>query len=146
MVSRIVTAVYEDGVLQPVEPLSLSEEETVRLGILEDEEAETSHPYIARTPEICGGRPIIRGTRIPVQTIVGYYKLGIDVDDILSGLPHLTPAQVFDALSYYHDHQAEIEADIAAAEPEALLARYGLRMEPDGRVNADEVPNQLWWI
>ena len=134
MVSRIVTAVYRDGVLQPVEPLSLGEEETVRLGILEGEEAEGAHPYITRTPEICGGRPIVRGTRIPVQTIVGYYKLGMDVDEILAGLPHLTAAQVFDALSYYHDHQAEIEADIAAAEPEALLTRYGLQMEPDGRV------------
>jgi uncharacterized protein (DUF433 family) len=138
MVSRIVTAIYKDGVLQPVEPLSLDEEETVRLGILEGEEVEASHPYITRTPEICGGRPIVRGTRIPVQTIVGYYKLGMDVDEILAGLPHLTAAQVFDALSYYHDHQAEIEADIAAAEPEALLARYGLRMEPDGRVVSSE--------
>jgi hypothetical protein len=62
----------------------------------------------------------------------------MDVDDILAGLPHLTPAQVFDALSYYHDHQAEIEADIAAAEPEALLARYGLRMESDGRAVPSE--------
>jgi uncharacterized protein (DUF433 family) len=134
MVSRIVTAVYKDGVLQPVEPLSLGEDETVRLGILEDDGTETPHPYITRIPDIRGGRPIIHGTRIPVQTIVGYYKLGMSVDEILAGLPHLTAAQVFDALSYYHDHQAEIEADIAAAEPEVLLARYGLQMEPDGRV------------
>jgi len=134
MVSRIVEAVYKDGVLQPVEPLSLGEHETVRLEILEGKGAETFHPHITRIPDVCGGRPIVRGTRIPVQSIVGYYKLGMSVDEILSGLPHLTPAQVFDALSYYHDHQAEIEDDIAAAEPEVLLARYGLRMEPDGRV------------
>ena len=134
MVSRIVTAVYKDGVLQPVEPLSLGEDETVRLGILEDDGTKTPPPYVTRIPDVCGGRTIIHGTRIPVQTIVGYYKLGMSVDEILAGLPHLTAAQVFDALSYYHDHQAEIEADIAAAEPEVLLARYGLRMEPDGRV------------
>ena len=90
--------------------------------------------YITRTPDISAGRPIIRGTRILVQTIVGYYKLGLTVDEILDGLPHLTAAQVFDALSYYHDHQAEIEADIAASEPETLLARYGLRAEPNGRI------------
>ena len=119
MVSRIVTAVYKDGVLQPVEPLSLGEDETVRLGILEDDGTKTPHLYV---------------TRIPVQTIVGYYKLGMSVEEILAGLPHLTAAQVFDALSYYHDHQAEIEADISAAEPEVLLARYGLWMKPDGRV------------
>ena len=134
MISRIVEAVYENGVLKPVKPLSLDEHENVRLGILEDSDEETSHRYITHVPDVCGGRPIIRGTRIPVQTIVGYYKLGMTVDEILAGLPHLTAAQVFDALSYYHDHQAEIEADIAASEPEVLLERYGLRMEPDGRV------------
>jgi uncharacterized protein (DUF433 family) len=134
MVSRIVEAVYENGVLKPVQPLSLEEHESVRLGILEDQETETLHPYITRSPDVCGGRPVVRDTRIPVQTIVGYYKLGMTVDEILAGLPHLTAAQVFDALSYYHDHQAEIEADIAASEPEILLARYGLRTEPDGRV------------
>jgi uncharacterized protein (DUF433 family) len=134
MVSRIVEAVYENGVLKPVKPLALAEHKNVRLGILEDSDEETSHPYVTRAPDVCGGRPIIRDTRIPVQTVVGYYKLGMTVDEILAGLPHLTAAQVFDALSYYHDHQAEVEADIAASEPEVLLARYGLQMEPDGRV------------
>ena len=134
MVSRVVTAVYKDGVLQPVEPLSLDEHETVRLGILDNEKSELPHPHITRTPGVCGGRPIVRGTRVPVQIIAGYHKLGMSVDNILAGLPHLTPAQVFDALSYYHDHQAEIEAEIAAGEPEVLLARYGLRLEPDGRI------------
>jgi len=134
VVSRIVEAVYKNGVLQPVEPLSLDEHETVRIGILEGEGAETPHPYVTRIPGVCGGHPVVRGTRVPVQTIVGYYKLGMSTGEILAGLPHLTAAQVFDALSYYHDHQAEIEADIAAAEPEVLLARYGLRMEPDGHV------------
>ncbi len=134
MVSRIVEVVYENGVLKPVKPLLLNEHENIQLGILEDVDEKIIHPYITRAPDSCDGRPIIRDTRIPVQTIVGYYKLGMTVDEILNGLPHLTAAQVFDALSYYHDHQAEIEADIAASEREVLLARYGLRMKPDGRV------------
>lgn len=134
MVPTVFEAVYKDGVLEPLEPLSLDEHKTVRLRILEDKEAGTLHPHITRVPAVCGGRPIVQGTRIPVQTIVGYYKLGMTVDDILEGLPHLTAAQVFDALSYCHDHQADIEADIAATEPGALLARCGLRMEPNGRV------------
>ena len=41
MISTIVEAVYKDGVLQPAEPLSLDEHETVRLGILEGEGIET---------------------------------------------------------------------------------------------------------
>lgn len=138
MVSRIVKATYEDGVLKPAEPLSLEEHETVRLGILGDSDEEAAHPYVTREPDICGGRPTIRGTRIPVQTIVGYYKLGMTVDEILAGLPQLTAAQVFDALSYYHDNKAEIEADLVASERDLLLARYGLRMEASGRVVFEE--------
>jgi hypothetical protein len=34
------------------------------------------------------------------------------VDEILQHYRHLTPAQVHDALSYYFDHQAEIEEEI----------------------------------
>jgi len=30
--------------------------------------------------------------------------MGLSVEEILEGLPHLTPAQVYEALSYYHDH------------------------------------------
>ncbi|MGQ9631098.1 MAG: DUF433 domain-containing protein [bacterium] len=70
------------------------------------------HPYITRVKGICGGRPIIDGTRTPVRSIVGYYKMGMSVEEILEDLPHLTPAKVFDALSYYYDHQDEIERDI----------------------------------
>ena len=137
MISRIVEAVYEDDVLKPVKPLPLDERENVRLGIIGDQEL-PPHPYITRAPDVCGGRPVVRGTRVPVQTIVGYCKLGITTDEILAGLPHLTAAQVFDALSYYHDHQAEIEADIAASEPETLLTRYGLQIDSDGRITPTE--------
>ncbi|MGQ9631398.1 MAG: DUF433 domain-containing protein [bacterium] len=70
------------------------------------------HPYVVKVEGICGGRPIIDGTRTPVRSIVGYYKMGMSVEEILEDLPHLTPTQVFDALSYYYDHQEEIEKDI----------------------------------
>lgn len=72
----------------------------------------TEHPYIVRVQDICGGAPVIRDTRTSVRIIVGYYKLGMSVEEILNGLPHLTAAQVYDALSYYHDHQDEIEENI----------------------------------
>jgi len=94
----------------------------------------TDSSYITRSPEVCGGQPVIAGTRTPVKSIVGYYKMGLSVEEILEGLPHLSPAQVFAALSYYHDHQAEIEQDIADSRVETLIARYGLKALPDGRL------------
>ena len=52
------------------------------------------------------------GTRTPVRAIVELWRLGVAPDEIPSHLPHLTLAQVFDALSYYADHQSEIHGYI----------------------------------
>lgn len=98
----------------------------------------TEYRYITRNPEICGGRPIIKGTRTPVKTIVGYYRLGQSVEEILEGLPHLSPAQVYEALAYYHDNISEIEQDIEGSRVENLIERYGLKVLPDGRLVAEE--------
>lgn len=100
----------------------------------------TDYRYITCVPRVCGGRPIIRGTRTTVKAIVGYYKLGLSVEEILEGLPHLTPAQVHEALSYYYDHQAEIEQDIEQSQVERLIERYGLQVTADGRIVAEESP------
>lgn len=94
----------------------------------------TQYRYIVRRAEICGGRPIVDGTRTPVQSIVGYYKLGLSVEEILEGLPQLTAAQVFEALSYYHDHVAEMEADADNNRVETVMQRYGLAAAPDGQI------------
>ncbi|MEK6301975.1 MAG: DUF433 domain-containing protein [Acidobacteriota bacterium] len=72
----------------------------------------TEHIYVVREDNILSGEPIIRGTRTPVRAIVETWRLGVNPDEIPSRLPHLTLAQVFDALSYYSDHQDEINAHI----------------------------------
>jgi Uncharacterized conserved protein len=72
----------------------------------------TDHKYIVRHPEILGGEPIISGTRTPVRAVVENWRQGIAPECIPQGLPHLTIAQVFDALSYYSDHQEEINGFI----------------------------------
>ncbi|HEY3568745.1 MAG TPA: DUF433 domain-containing protein [Thermoanaerobaculia bacterium] len=66
------------------------------------------HRYIVSDPEILGGEPIVEGTRTPVRAVVEIWRQGVSPEAIPGHLPHLTLAQVFDALSYYSDHQAEI--------------------------------------
>jgi len=68
----------------------------------------TQHRYIVSDPEILGGEPIVAGTRTPVRAVVEIWRQGASPETIPIRLPHLTLAQVFDALSYYSDHQAEI--------------------------------------
>jgi uncharacterized protein (DUF433 family) len=72
----------------------------------------TEHRYIVNDDQILEGEPIIRGTRTPVRAIVETWRLGVTAEEIPNCLPHLTLAQVFDALSYYSDHQDEINAHI----------------------------------
>ncbi|HEY2586023.1 MAG TPA: DUF433 domain-containing protein [Tepidisphaeraceae bacterium] len=68
----------------------------------------TEHPYVTRDDSILSGEPIIKGTRTPVRAIVENWRMGVAPEDIPTHLPHLTLAQVFDALSYFADHQEEI--------------------------------------
>ena len=71
-----------------------------------------AYPHIITSPRIAGGAPIIKGTRIAVRAIAGYYQLGMNVDEILQSLPHLTQSQVHAALTFSFDHQGEIDRDL----------------------------------
>lgn len=72
----------------------------------------TRHRYIVNNKNILGGEPIIEGTRTPVRAIAELWRQDVLPEEIPSQLPHLTLAQVFDALSYYSDHQEEINGYI----------------------------------
>jgi len=72
----------------------------------------TRHRYIVTDPNILSGEPIIEGTRTPVRAVVELWRQGVPAEEIPSHLPHLSLAQVFDALSYYSDHQTGINAPI----------------------------------
>ncbi len=55
---------------------------------------------IIRDPKVMLGKPVIKGTRITVELIVRKLADGFSIDDILTGYPHLTEAQVRAALDY----------------------------------------------
>ncbi len=68
--------------------------------------------HIEITPGVCGGRPRIAGTRIRVQDIEILTEMGKSPDEIVCSYPHITLADVYAALAYYHDHREEIERQI----------------------------------
>ncbi len=61
----------------------------------------TEHPYIVRHPGIGNGEPMIKGTRIAVRLIAGYYKRGATVEEIERDYAFLSTAAIYDAISYY---------------------------------------------
>lgn len=67
------------------------------------------HSYIGKKIGVCGGEPVIVGTRISVSLIVEMERAGHSVDEMVTMYPHITYAQVYDALSYYYDHKKEID-------------------------------------
>ena len=68
----------------------------------------TTHPYIIRDSNIYNGEPIIEGTRTGVRHVILLFQSGKDPEEIAS-IHRLTLAQVYDALSFYYDNDAEIE-------------------------------------
>ena len=67
----------------------------------------TEHPYIVRDSAIYGGEPIVEGTRTAVRHIILLFQSGKDPEEIANS-QRLTLAQVYDAISFYYDHEAEI--------------------------------------
>ncbi|MBI4715077.1 MAG: DUF433 domain-containing protein [Nitrospirae bacterium] len=85
------------------------------------------HPHISTNPKICGGSPAIAGTRFPVRSVVIYIlRHGLTPEELIARFPHLTLAQVHDALAYYYDNREEIEKDIAANTEESVLRQSTL--------------------
>jgi len=93
--------------------------------------AVTNLPYVERKPVVPGGRPVIRGTRFLVSDVVWHYKRGLSVEEILQHFPPLTAAQLHGALAYYHEHQAEIEAEMRDNDDDlAWMKRYPASSPP----------------
>jgi len=42
---------------------------------------------------------------------VNHYRSGMSMEEILDGYPNITPAQLFDALSYYFDNKEETDKE-----------------------------------
>jgi uncharacterized protein (DUF433 family) len=75
--------------------------------------------FITRTAGIKRGTPHIVGTGVTVRTIARWYKLGLSPEEIAAEIPHLSLAQVYTALAYYHVNRAEMDGEMAGEEAES---------------------------
>lgn len=72
-----------------------------------------TYPHITVNPR---GVPCIDGTRHRVIDIVADHVVhGYSAAQIVEQYPDLTPAQVHAALTYYYDHQADMDAALVAS-------------------------------
>ncbi len=70
---------------------------------------------IEMNPEICNGKAVVRGTRIAVETVLGYLSAGDSVSDIIAGHPNLTRQDILACLDYARRLGAVRSVTLAAA-------------------------------
>jgi uncharacterized protein (DUF433 family) len=92
------------------------------------------HPHIVRTEGVCGGSPRIRGTRLAVWGIAELYQRGEPIEELEALYPHVDPAAIRDAISYYLDHRQEIDDEIEANSLETALRQANAVLGEDGVV------------
>lgn len=56
--------------------------------------ASTKPSLITSSPDILGGTPVFRGTRVPAQTLIQYLEGGQTFDEFLEGFPTVSREQV----------------------------------------------------
>lgn len=105
--------------------------------------------HIVKTPGTCWGKPRIAGTRIKVeQVVIWHERMKMSAADIVAAWPHLTLADIYAALTYYHDHREEIDRDLAEGEKlfEELKAKQPSIVERihhrQDHAKDDQVPSQ----
>ncbi len=67
------------------------------------------HDRIELNPNIMGGKPVIRGTRVPVESILRKLGAGMPESEILAEHPHLTIEDIRAAQAFAADYIAEDE-------------------------------------
>ncbi|MCI0585377.1 MAG: DUF433 domain-containing protein [Planctomycetes bacterium] len=55
---------------------------------------------ITTDPEVCGGKPCIRGLRFPVSRLLGLLAAGETTESILRSYPYLEAEDIREALNY----------------------------------------------
>ena len=83
--------------------------------------------YVRRDDAILGGEPAIRGTRIPVRSVVLAARDYGGVDGALRAYPQLSRSAVQDVLRFYETHRAEIERYIDERNADEALRLWSSR-------------------
>lgn len=56
--------------------------------------------FISRSPEICGGEPVVMGTRVTIRTILASLAEGATISDIVADFPALAEEAVWAVVAF----------------------------------------------
>lgn len=66
-----------------------------------------AHERIETNPDVMGGKPVIRGTRVPVEMVLRKLGGGMTVETILADHPRLTRDDILAAQAFAADYLAD---------------------------------------
>jgi uncharacterized protein (DUF433 family) len=78
---------------------------------------------IVQDPAIMVGKPVVKGTRIPVEVVLGKLAENPDLDDLFAAYPRLTIEDVKACLAYAQTLVSRKRRKLALSVPEAHDAR-----------------------
>ena len=70
---------------------------------------------IELNPDVCGGRAVIRGTRITVETVLSYLSAGDSINEVLEAHPNLSKEDVLACLEFAQRIGSARSLSLAAA-------------------------------
>jgi len=69
---------------------------------------------ITTNPDVMVGKPVVKGTRIPVERVVAHLASNPDINDLFVAYPDLTVADVKACFQYAH-HAVRVYSSVAEA-------------------------------
>jgi uncharacterized protein (DUF433 family) len=74
--------------------------------------------HFERNPNVCNGQWVIKGTRVPVRTLLGSLAEGASVEEILADFPTVGREDIWAVIAFA---AAAVEEDLPLAEIPAVL-------------------------
>lgn len=76
-----------------------------------------------RNPKIAGGQPVLRGTRVPLRTVLVSLAEGSSFEEILKNFPTLTPEHLRAAVAFAASRSAALFSDVQTAKRMSVAPR-----------------------
>ncbi len=97
----------------------------------------TYHDHIARDPHVCGGQPVVRGTRVPLRVILAHLAHGETVEHIVKEFPTVTAEDVRAAIAFA---AASARGGSPRAEPRPARCEGCVKIKLDENIPASAAP------
>jgi len=85
----------------------------------------------------------VSGTRVTLQTILEFHRMGQTPEQIHEGFPTVPLADVYAAIAYYHGHREAVDEYLAETEAAAQRIQHEIESDPGYREHVEAVMDRI---